>query len=309
MADAPPQWCYYNCPDKEAETGAEMPTAGRFGFPSRHCIVGPPSTGKDSLAKAILGTMDLDRLIVVTIRPDTREYDGFADEIHSTSDPFSHLELETGGENSEAPRTCVLLHELEYETMTKGDRERLTTLFRFGSHLRTSVIVCAQVLEGRAGVPRPWRQCVDVWHICGLSVSRQLLPAFAKACSIPRPVLEELASLCVSQFDPLTVDKKADPDSSLRYRICLQPVTQLAVTRGQCIDKMRQLGPAKKRNAPERTGGAVVIVPPISRMTPIRRPLAPEDENDGAPPSDSASDFADVDASDVDEDARAELTE
>jgi len=264
---APPPWVYWECPEKD-NSDANRSTNGSYPFPSRHLVVGPANTGKDSLMKTIVSSMfdpPIERIVVVTLRPDTSEFDGWADEVHAPSDPLTHDAFQAGGEGSEAPRTVLIISELEFGAMSKPDIERLTTFFRAGSHMRLSVIISHQVLDGDSGIPLAWRKNVTHVHVTGLSAGRSILPSVAKLVSKDVRELHQLAQLCRSQFEPLSIDTTVDRNSSLHYRVCLQPVT-------------RKHSASLPTDPVARMGGSVVVIPRPGPKEPERRPLMPEDQ-------------------------------
>jgi hypothetical protein len=243
----PSDYLVFENPDKR---DAGDVTASELSWPWRHCIVGPPGSGKQVLLlNQILRMRERTaRTVVIHLDKTTLEYNKVADEIYSLDDGFDVTALGDGEQ-----RTLLILDELPWANLKKDQRVSLVTLFRYGStHKNCSIALLYQVFSK---IP------VEVRRMCSAfsffpGCDRQELPHMAMAVGVNLLELKSLLCLTRSKQESITVDTAVPADHPLRYRLCfVWPI-------------VRDMPPEKAVQAPPPvlTGGATIVVPPPSDL-------------------------------------------
>jgi hypothetical protein len=124
--------------------------------PFRSVLLGPPNTGKTTTCKNILLRQHppFKRVVVVHCDPNfTEEYDDIGAEIIAE---IPNPEAWPGDK-----KTLVILDDLEFKGMSKGQNRNLDRLYGFVStHKNISVCLCAQ---DPFNVPAGVRRCANLW--------------------------------------------------------------------------------------------------------------------------------------------------
>jgi len=146
--------------DNPDKTWHEKWTPGRgllnFPHPFRSVLLGPPNTGKTTTCKNLLLRQDPPFKVVVVVHCDpeyTKEYD----------DIGAHLlaDIPSPEDWPGDKKTLVILDDLEFKCMNKGQLRNLDRLYGFVStHKNISVCLCAQ---DPFNVPPSVRRCANLW--------------------------------------------------------------------------------------------------------------------------------------------------
>jgi hypothetical protein len=246
----PSDYLVFENPDKR---DAGDVTASELSWPWRHCIVGPPGSGKRVLLlNQILRMKERPaRTVVIHLDKSTREYDRVADEIYTLDEGFDFTALGDGEQ-----RTLLILDELPWANLKKDQRDALVTLFRYGStHKNCSIALLYQVFSK---IP------VEVRRMCSAfsffpGCDRQELPHMSMAVGVDLLELKSLLCLTRSRQESITVDTAVPADHPLRYRLCF-------------VWAIDRIAPPKAEKAPAAPppvlleGGAMIVVPPPSDL-------------------------------------------
>jgi hypothetical protein len=246
----PTDYLVFENPDKR---DAGDVTTSELSWPWRHCIVGPPGSGKRVLAlNQILRMKERPaRTVVIHLDKTTREYDRVADEIYTLDDGFDFTSLGDGEQ-----RTLLILDELPWANLTKDQRGSLFTMCAYAStHKSCSVQIMTQVF---ARIPTEVRRCCSAFSFFP-GCDRHQLPHMAMAVGVDLHELNSLLCLTRSRQESITVDTAVPADHPLRYRLCfVWPIVRIA--------------PPKAEKAPAAPppvlleGGAMIVVPPPSDL-------------------------------------------
>lgn len=258
------KYLVFDNPDKKDSSAV---TAGELAWPWRHCMVGPPGSGKRVLLLNVLKNMERrpDRIVCIHLDPNTHEYDKIADEIHTVQDGFDFSQL--GGEHE---RTLLILDEIPWNSLKRAELDGLTSLFRYGStHRNCSVALLYQTFKS---IPNDIRRMCSAFSAFP-GVDKIELPHFAKSVGIDEAELRELMTLTRGRQESITIDTSVPGDHPFRYRLCfIWPVKRKTAD--------APLGAGATRA--EKIGGAIVVVPPPSDLPePMREPPPPDDIAEG----------------------------
>jgi hypothetical protein len=246
----PTDYLVFDNPDKR---DAGDVSASELSWPWRHCIVGPPGSGKRVLLlNQILRMQERPaRTVVIHLDKTTREYDKVADEIYTLDDGFDFTALGDGEQ-----RTLLILDELPWANLKKDQRDSLVTLFRYGStHKNCSIALLYQVFSK---IP------VEVRRMCSAfsffpGCDRQELPHMSMAVGVDLLELKSLLCLTRSKQESITVDTAVPADHPLRYRLCfVWPIVRNVPAKAAVAEKARAPVPL--------AGGAMIVVPPPSDL-------------------------------------------
>jgi hypothetical protein len=256
----------------------------QLGWPFRMLMAGPVSCGKRNLTLNVVSNVvpKPERVIVIHMDSDSREYDGVATEIHGPGSDFSFASLAKcdgsgsgsgSGEKKAMPRTLVVIDELDLARMKQSERQPLLDLLRYGSsHRSTSVIICFQLFSRASLDVRRLISAVTIWP--GLDYREYTLLAVQYGLDVTE--LRELLSMCGPR-EPLTIDLSVSASHPLRYRMCWYwPISR------KVKSVVTAAPPAQKIGA-----GIVTIQPPADVAEPARDlpdDLEGQDDGDRLPP-------------------------
>jgi hypothetical protein len=178
-------------------------------------MAGPVSCGKRNLTLNVVYNIvpKPERVILIHMDSDSREYNGVATEIHGPGSDFSFASLAKcdgsgsgsgsgSGEKKAMPRTLVVIDELDIAKMKQSERQPLLDLLRYGSsHRSTSVIICFQLFSRASLDVRRLVSAVTIWP--GLDAREYNLLAMQYGLDVTE--LRELLGMCGPR-EPLTID-------------------------------------------------------------------------------------------------------
>jgi ABC-type cobalamin/Fe3+-siderophores transport system ATPase subunit len=182
------------------EKWTETRNALNIPHPFRGVLLGPPNSGKSTIAKNILLRQNPPFKEVVIIHCDseyTKEYDDLGESVKLLSSIPAPEEWEG------IEKTLVILDDLEFKGMSKDQKRNLDRLVGYVStHKQISVLLCAQ---DAFQVPPIVRRCSNLF-ILWKSHDLDSMAIVARKSGLTSNELKELFKLCKDKKDSIWID-------------------------------------------------------------------------------------------------------
>lgn len=180
--------------------------------PFRILALGPPGSGKSTIAKNILLRVNppFEKVFIIHCDPDyTQEYDDIAEgtdlELLSEIPPPESWEGKV--------KTLVILDDLEFKGMSKDQKRNLDRLFGYVStHKNISIILCSQDFHGAPTIVRRCANMFILWKTPDL----HSMATVASKTGLRAEDFHELFTLCKNSKDSIWIDLTENTPYPLR---------------------------------------------------------------------------------------------